>query len=203
MVQPGRIAAPKRWTMKAFCLALIAAACLFGQQASLTGLVTDPSGTAIPNANVSLRNIETGIEATSRTGPEGYYSFPTVPPGKYTLTAANTGFKSVVRAGIRLDVDQKATVNLQMALGQVTERITVEGQAPLVASEDAAVGTVVDREKLEELPLNGRNPLDLVTLAPGVTPNDRGPAAANVNGGRDNTSDILIDGSNSTSTDQG
>jgi hypothetical protein len=189
--------------MRALCLALIAASCLVAQQASLTGLVTDPSGTAIPNANVSLRNIETGIEATSHTGPEGYYSFPTVPPGKYTLTAANTGFKSVVRAGIRLDVDQKATVNLQMALGQVTERITVEGQAPLVASEDAAVGTVVDREKLEELPLNGRNPLDLVTLAPGVTPNDRGPAAANVNGGRDNTSDILIDGSNSTSTDQG
>ena len=188
--------------MRIFALFLLASA-LLAQQASLTGLVTDPTGAAIPAARVTLLNVDTAIQTTAGTSPDGYYAFPLVPPGNYRVTAEAAGFKSIVRSGIRLAVEQKGTINLALEIGQVTERISVEAAAPLVSTEDASIGTVVDRRKLADLPLNGRNPLDLVTLAPGVTPNSRGPAASNVNGGRDNTSDILLDGSSVTSTDQG
>jgi hypothetical protein len=189
--------------MKLLPAFLLAAAGLYAQQASLSGLVTDPDGAAVPRVQVTLRNVETGIEQTAPTNPEGYYTFPLVPPGSYALTTSAAGFKSVAQRGILLDVEQKATINLRLDVGEVVERISVEAQAPLVSTEDASIGTVVDRRKLTELPLNGRNPLDLTTLAPGVTPNSRGPAAANVNGGRDNSGDILLDGVASTSTDQG
>src|SRR5579864_8137124 len=93
--------------MKTLFLALLTATGLLAQQASLSGLVTDPTGAAVPNARIALRNVDTGIEQTASTNPEGYYNFPLVPPGRYSLTAESTGFKSVVSTGIRLDVEQK------------------------------------------------------------------------------------------------
>lgn len=187
---------------KAVGLLAFAALC-FGQTAGITGRVTDASGAAVPAAKISVKNVDTGIEQALRTNDAGYYTAPLLPPGNYEVMAEMQGFQTGLRSGIKLEVEQVARIDFVLNLGAVSERIQVSAQAPLVATEEASLATVVDQRKILELPLRGRNPLELISLAPGALPNPRSPNGANINGGRDSTSDILIDGAPSTKIDQG
>lgn len=184
------------------CLWLALSAAL-AQEASLSGFVKDESGAAVPGVDVTLVNTGTGIDRKTTANHEGYYAFTALPPGNYALRVQKVGFRPFERSGIRLDVQQIALVAVNLQVGAVQDKIVVRGETPLVSTEDATVGTVIDGRKLIELPLNGRVALNLVTLAPGTTPNPRGPAATAFNGMRPNNADVLVDGGSVTNTDEG
>jgi hypothetical protein len=158
-----------------FLIAAFVSACL-GQDAELSGLVKDPSGGAVPQAFVEVRNQDTGIRQQSRTNGDGLYSIVGLKPGNYLATVQANGFKTLTRNGIVLQVEQRARLDLTLELGSVEEKVTVSGEPPLANTADASVSTVVDRQFVENMPLNGRSFQSLIALAPGVvtTPTDAG-----------------------------
>ena len=114
-------------------------------------------------------NVGTNAARSVTTNEAGDYSFPSLPPGTYTVKIEKTGFKTVIRNEIELQVQQSARVDFEMQVGQVSESIEVRASATLLATEDATVGTVIENKRIVELPLNGRNYLQLVSLAPNVS----------------------------------
>jgi Carboxypeptidase regulatory-like domain len=142
----------------------------FGQTASITGLIKDQTGAVLPGATVLLVNVETGIQRTTLTNDEGYYTLQLLQPGDYRISVQATGFKPIVRSGIKLEVQQIARIDFAMELGELTQEINVTGAAPLLEQESSSLGEVIQGRKVEDLPLNGRNPLALVALVPGVVP---------------------------------
>jgi hypothetical protein len=142
----------------------------FGQTASITGLVKDQTGAVLPGATVLLANVETGIQRTTLTNDEGYYTLQLLRPGDYRISVQAIGFKPIVRSGIKLEVQQIARIDFAMELGELTQEINVTGAAPLLEQESSSLGEVIQGRKVEDLPLNGRNPLALVALVPGVVP---------------------------------
>ena len=135
----------------------------------ITGLVTDPSGAVIPGARVTITNDNTNAARSTTTNEAGVYSVPSLSPGMYSARAEADGFQSVVRSGVGLQVQQIARINFEMKVGQVAEVIEVSGGAPLLTTEDATVGTVIENRRIVELPLNGRSYLQLVALSPNVS----------------------------------
>jgi hypothetical protein len=151
-------------------LAAALAACLSAQTVSteILGLVTDPTGAVIPNAEITARRVATGDVRTTRTNETGNYIFPLLDIGEHEVTAASPGFKTEVRRGIVLQLNQKARIDFQLAVGEQAETVEVRGGAPLLATEDATLGSVIEQKRIVELPLNGRNFGQLATLMPGV-----------------------------------
>ena len=147
-------------------LAMAAAGQTFGE---LSGEVRDPSGALIGGATVTLTNIGTNAARTTQSNDAGVYAFPALAPGNYTLKAEKTGFKSYSRPGVQIQVELRARLDIEMQVGQVTETIEVSAQAALLTSENATVGTVIENKRIVELPLNGRNYLSLVAMAPNVS----------------------------------
>ncbi len=135
---------------------------------TVSGTVTDAQGAAVPNVTVEIRNVGTNAVFRTATNETGFYTAPGLAVGNYEVTAELAGFKKTVRSGIILEVDQKAVVNLTIEIGQVTERVQVVGEAPLVDASSATVGKVVENRRIQELPLNGRNALALAMFTPGV-----------------------------------
>jgi Carboxypeptidase regulatory-like domain len=169
----------------------------------ILGTVTDPSGAPIVGAPVAVTNVATNVLTKATTGERGDYIFPRLPVGEYSVTAGQPGFKSLVRTGVVLQVDQRAEVNLQLSLGDVGEKVEVVGDAPLVNTTNATVGEVIENRRITELPLNGRNALALMYLSPDVKAQagtsgfgDRGTALSNVsiNGGPSSINSFLLDG---------
>ncbi len=169
----------------------------------ILGKVTDPSGSPIPGAPVSVVNTGTNVINKAVTDDHGDFTFPRLAVGSYSVSAAQPGFKSLVRSGVVLEVDQRAEVNLQLQLGDVGEKIEVSGDAPLVNTTNATVGEVIENRRIAELPLNGRNALALMYLSPDVKAQagtsgfgDRGTALSNVsiNGGPSSINAFLLDG---------
>jgi hypothetical protein len=175
------------------------------QTAEMTGRITDATGAVIPGAQIEIRNIDTGVVLPVESNETGYYSAPLLPPGSYQITVKRQGFRPMTRSGIRLEVQQVARVDFTLEVGDVAEAIEVTGSAPLVSTEEASLATTVDHQKINQLPLNGRNPFSLVTLVPGVTSERAGSFGrrANINGARENSTEVLIDGGSTTTTDQG
>ncbi len=136
--------------------------------ATVSGRVLDPSGGVVPGAKISLRNVGTNWEKLTTTGSEGSFVLTLVSPGDYTLAVEAEGFKKEVRSGITLQVGQQAHLELSLALGERTEVVHVSEDAPLVQSENAALGGVVDQRQLAELPVNFRRFLSLAQLQPNV-----------------------------------
>ncbi len=136
---------------------------------ALEGNVTDASGALIPDAQIVLVNIETGISQTSKTNSVGYYRFPTLPPGKYKITASASGFKAVTRENVTVGGDQVVTVPLELSVGEITEQVTVTVEVAPIQKSEAKVGTSITAYEVRNFPLAGRNVLDLIALAPGVT----------------------------------
>lgn len=152
-------------------LFLLAAAISLSAQTVSTeilGLVTDPTGAVIPNAEITARRVATGDLRTARTNETGNYVFPLLEVGEYEVTASSPGFKTEVRRGIVLQLNQKARIDFQLEVGEQAETVEVRGGAPLLATEDATLGSVIEQKRITELPLNGRNFGQLATLMPGV-----------------------------------
>ena len=177
-----------------------APAILSGQvaSASLEGDVQDASGATIPSAQIQVLNTSTGVKTAAVTGSDGRFITPSLQPGgPYTVKVEAAGFKTEERAGITLEVNQSARITIILQVGATSEVIKVTGDAPLLESSTAAMGSVIENRSIVNLPLNQRNPYSLVFLAPGV--NGSVTAQYNsenisVNGGRPGSSDILVDG---------
>jgi len=177
---------------------------LRAQQASITGRVVDPSKAAVPGATVAVTNVETGIRTAVTTNEEGYYSLPLLQPGQYTIAVDLSGFRPQTKSGITLDVQQAARFDFTLELGSVSEVVDV--RTPLVDTQTSSLGLVIDNTRVRELPLNGRNPLELSRLTPGVTllatafldTRNFNLTSMSINGGQGGTNAILLDGGSAT-----
>ena len=202
------------WAGAAFFFVLLIVACLAPVPASaqlyagsVTGVVSDASGAVIPGAEVTLTDADKGYTFVAKTDDKGRYLFRSVAPGTYNLAVNAPGFKPQARNAIRVDVSQNVGADMVMPVLGATETMTVSMTAPLLATQDATTGQVVDRKLINDLPLNGRGVFDLVFLAPGITEVDAacmGCSANNFisNGSRNATADILIDGVTTTNYEQ-
>ena len=155
-------------------LVLLAAPSIWAQgvsgSASVAGTVTDTTGAVIPGATVVLLNVERGSEQEVSTNEAGNYAYPDITPGTYSVRVSSEGFQTREVTDLQVQVGQRAAVNVELEVGQVTEVVTVEAAAVLLETESNAIGTVVDSERVNELPLNGRNFLELALLAGGTAP---------------------------------
>ena len=152
-------------------LAMLALSCstLYAQAtAQLVGAVTDNTGAAVPNVDVAAISIGTGTERRATTNEQGSYTIPFLAPGEYRINVQKQGFQKITRENVRLEVNQTARLDFTLTIGSVTETIEVTGAAPLIESDSSAIGQVVERKAIEDLPLNGRNFVQLATLGPGV-----------------------------------
>jgi len=136
--------------------------------AVLSGTVTDSSGAVIAQANVAVKNVETGAVRATVTAEDGHYEFPALPVGEYEIRSKKSGFAEQVRTGVRLVVGQSASVRLELRVGEASQQLTVTGDAPLVAVTTANISGVVGEKQIRDLPLNGRSYDELLTLNPGV-----------------------------------
>jgi hypothetical protein len=143
-----------------------ASAQTFGE---ITGEVKDPSGAVAPNGSVTATNVATSAARTTRTNDAGIYSFPALIPGTYQVRVEAAGFQPVVRSNIELQVQQTARIDFTLTVGQTTQTIEVSAVALTLTTESATVGTVIEEKRITELPLNGRDFLQLVALSPNVT----------------------------------
>jgi len=165
--------------------------------ATITGRVTDSSAAAIVGAKVEANNIDTNLTFSTVTNDEGIFVIPNLSPGRYRIFVRKDGFRTIVQTGVVLHVQDIASLSLSMEPGSVIQSVTIEGGAPLIQKESATVGTLVDRQFVGNLPLNGRSFQSLIALAPGVvltktTFNEQGQFS--VNGQRANANYFLVDG---------
>jgi hypothetical protein len=138
--------------------------------ASLTGRITDSTKAAVPNAQVVAINTGTRVHYETVTNDTGSYYVTNLPPGTYRIEVEKIGFKAVLKSDLVLHVQDALEINFEMVLGSASESVTVRGGAPLLDTESATIGTVVEQRKANELPLNGRNVFNLIELAASVVP---------------------------------
>ncbi len=165
--------------------------------ATVTGEVTDQQGRAVPGATIIFTNLNTNIQFKTQTNGEGIYRLVSLQPGVYRANVSKDGFKSIVKGDIELHVQDQLSINFSLQVGSVTESITVEGGAPLINTESAAVSTVVDRQFAENLPMNGRSFQTLIQLTPGVVitaPTAFDSGQFSVNGQRAASNYWMVDG---------
>ena len=171
---------------------------------SLSGTVTDATGAVVTGAPLRLANIDTGVVFSATTNEAGQYRFLLLNPGNYTLTVEVAGFRKYERRGIVLQVAQSATVDLSLQVGSQTETVSVTGTPPLLETDKADRGVVVDRTRISELPLNNRTPIMLSSLSPGVLHSgssqhlvpyaNSGLGAWSINGSTPRNVEFLMDG---------
>jgi hypothetical protein len=157
-------------TMWAFCaLAALFATPVFGQTfGEITGRVSDSSGAGVPGATITLTNINTNATRATNSTSAGDYTFPSVPPGFYNVKAEHSGFRVATTNSIEVQVQQSVRLDVALQVGQVSETVEVTAQAVLLQAENASLGTVVENKAITELPLNGREYLNLVALSANV-----------------------------------
>jgi hypothetical protein len=183
------------WAMALCLCSRIVFAQTFGE---ITGEVKDPSGAVIPGAPVIATNTSTNAMRQTVTNEAGIYSFPALVPGPYSVKVELPGFQSVARA-LELQVQQTARVDFTLAIGQNTETVQVSEFAQLLTTESATVGTVISGSTIVDLPLNGRNFLQLVSLSPNVAYGFVAPGqAAGRQGGTRANQNISISGMRGT-----
>ena len=185
------------------CLAISGFAQEF--RATLTGQVSDQTGASIPGAKVTVKNRQTNEETTANTGEDGNYTIAFLQPGQYTMTVEAQGFRRTVNENVELHTADKATIDVSLEVGQLDQVVTVtEGEVALLEPDTATRGQVIENRRVQELPLNGRNPIMLATLSPGVQfngnfqftrPFDNGDNAQfSINGGVQRHNEFLLDG---------
>src|SRR6184192_1501778 len=163
---------------------------------NITGSVRDVNGAVVPGATVTAKNEATGVISTQTTTDSGLYAFSSLPVGKYTITVEKQGFKTLQKTNNVLEVGIPLTVDVALEVGQVSETVNVQGGLEQLQTANATIGNVVEQKAIEALPLNGRNPLTLLLLEPGVTQRSSGAAGSgvHVNGARDRAYNVTIDG---------
>lgn len=139
------------------------------QQAELSGFVRDPSGAVVANATVVLQNAATNVQRSTLSNEAGLFVLPSIPPGSYQLSVEADGFEKYVVEGIVIQAGAKISRNVSLSIGQASDTVTVSGEGIHLNTVDAAVSTLVDRQFVENIPLNGRSFNSLLTLVPGVT----------------------------------
>ena len=184
--------------------------------ATVTGIVKDPNGAAVPNAQVQLTNVNTGVVRKTVTTSVGIYDFPSVVPGVYSMKAFATGFSTVSQPPVTLQVGQTAVFDFQLQIGSTSSTVTVSAIAPTLETATSELGTVVTPTQMNDLPLNGRNFTQLLLLAPGTVnlntdQNSGGGGGWNgasigqfsfpaVNGARNRSNMFILDGANDLNT---
>jgi len=139
---------------------ILAACCLLTAQVetgSITGAVLDGSGAVVPNAELKVTNIETGVSRSIITDSEGNYSTPPLRPGRYRVEALKQGFQRAVEEEMRLEVNQRARIDFKLTVGEITQSVLVKSTAQLLETQSAALGNVRGETEIQNLPLNGRN----------------------------------------------
>lgn len=170
------------------CCAITAAA--QAGRGSISGLITDSTGAIIPGAKVVLQNSGTGVKMSTVSTAAGIYSFVSLSPGTYQVTASAKGFETIVGKNIQVSVDQVTTANLALTVGAVNEVVTVNESSSLVEASNSTVGQLISSETIDRVPLLTRNVFDLVQLSAGVTPANGAPnssssfAIENISSGR-------------------
>ena len=181
---------------------------LFAQvTAQITGSIHDSSGALVPSAKITVRNEQTDIAVEAHSNQSGSYLVPLLPPGTYQVTVEAQGFKTLERSGVQLSVAQSAQLDLSLEVGGSTQSVTVTDTTPLLDTSSNAIGGVVTPEKVEDLPMLGRNSNALMTLVPGVRATRATTANPvleshyqffSINGSRPNQSQFMFDGGNNT-----
>ncbi len=188
-----------RFPLQPLLLLVLLTTAAIGQSpnGTMSGLVLDPSGRAIANADIIIVNDATGVKYSGTTNAEGIYAVSTLPPGPYRIQVSKVGFKTLIKPDIILNVQDALAINFTLPVGALSETVTVEGGAPLVNTQDASVSTVVDRRFVENMPLNGRSFQALITLTPGVvlTPSSGSEQGQfSINGQRADANYLTVDG---------
>ncbi len=184
--------------------ALVLPAALWAQSTTGTilGTVKDQTGAVLPGVSINIRNVETGITRASVTGARGEYRVPALNVGSYEVQAELAGFQRAVRQGITLTVGREAVVDLTMNVGDVSEQVTVTGEAPLIETTSASVGGVVDSQQIRDIPLNARSFIELVPLQAGAVLSETGGTGSifgfgkklSIAGTRYTSNSFLLDG---------
>ena len=173
---------------------LVSAGRAQGPAGVINGTVTDPSGAVVGDVAVRVSNTETGVARETKTNASGLYSFPELLPGTYTVSAEHAGFKRQIQSNITLQVQQTVRVDFALSVGEVSQAVEVTSSAPLLSTEDATVGQVVENKRITELPLNGRNFLQLTALSPGVSNTSAPSNATSFQGGQRASQSITVNG---------
>lgn len=178
--------------------------------AELSGTLTDSSGASVPGAKVIIVNADTAQTRETVSDQTGNYLITLIPPGKYNLSVEASGFRKTVRNDVVLEVNQRAKVDFTMQVGEVSETVEVTAAPPLLESQSSSIGTVISQRFVNELPLNGRNFVQLAIITPGVNgvgfstsgtimsgtrPDDRRPGSEIFsNGNREGANNFMYDG---------
>ncbi|MBI4907590.1 MAG: TonB-dependent receptor [Acidobacteria bacterium] len=171
--------------------------------ARMVGTVRDITGAVLPNVGLTIRNVDTNIPRSTTSNSVGDYVVTNLPVGRYEVTAERNGFKRYVQGPITLEVEQTARIDILMQPGNVTDSVTVEAVSPIIESDRSAIGKVVENRMVVEIPLNGRNFLELAQLLPGMTDGAPGNtvvrdrqdgAALTSNGQRAEGNNYMLDG---------
>src|SRR5262249_39761201 len=150
---------------------------------SIQGTITDATGAAVPTAKIVVHNMGTGEDRNTQSDSVGVYAVPSLPPGAYRLTVTAPGMQTVIANNLTLQVGSAQTQNFTLAVAAAQTEIQVTGTAPVINSETVAVGTVINQQTVQEIPLNGRHFIDLSLLIPGsVTPPQNGFLTAPLRG---------------------
>ena len=191
------------------CMALAVSGVAWAQSsytAAVRGVVTDVSGGAIPGATVTVTESDRNVPHNVTTDDAGRYVVTALPPGQYTLSVELTGFRTYTHTNIPLAVQQQATFDVSLEVGEVAETVEVRSQAPLLNITISTLGQVIENRYMTALPNIGRNPLSLLNLTPGVNgaAGTISPSNTNfvANGTRNSTSDVLVDGAIVNTTEQ-
>src|SRR5436853_1888887 len=177
---------------------VVASAQLFAQvsTSTITGMVTDPSGAAVPGAKVTAKNEATGVTYQMNSTSGGNYAFSSVIPGQYTITVSKAGFKNFTSVRNVLTVAVPLVVDARLQIGTGSETIEVQSSYERIETTSAQVSDIVPEKEVRNLPLNGRNPLTLLTLEPGVVQRTNNSAGSDTHvfGSRDRAHNVTIDG---------
>ncbi|PYT16220.1 MAG: hypothetical protein DMG59_11135, partial [Acidobacteria bacterium] len=189
-----------RKLLSCFCLSSVLALAQ-SYTGSIRGMITDTTKAGVPNAKVTATDADRNVEYPTTADSSGRYIFPGLPPARYALTVEAPGFRKATQPAFRLEVQQQATVNIELTVGEVTTAVEVTAAAPLLNTTSATLGQVVESRFIMSTPNQGRSPLSLVALAPGIT-GSTGDVAFISNGVRNNASEVLMDGAALTGIEQ-
>ncbi len=189
---------------------------VFGQAVgTIVGTVRDPTRAVVPGVSIKVTAVETGLRRETTSNETGNYTVPALPPGNYSIEAEMQGFSKQLIKDVGLQVDQTARIDIVLEMGTPTEVVEVRGEAALLNTESPALGQVIDNKRVLELPLNGRQFLELSLQVPGVVTGNGGPqsgdsslftrpgqnSSISVSGGRSQNNSYLLDGTQNTDPD--
>ena len=193
------------WTLLVVCTCL--SVVTGGAAQSTTGVifgdVKDQSGAVLPGVDITVLNVATNQTRTAVTTETGAYNVPLVPIGQYEVTASLAGFKTQLRKGITVQVDQRAKVDFSLEVGELSDKVLVTEQIPLVQATSASLGSVVDNRRVQELPLNSRDFEKLALLIPGASPPQQGSSLSfrggiTIGGANERGNNFTLDGISNT-----